>query len=318
MKMFGKRAQLLDEVYLVIFELLLLGVCGYGLLQYVDNMVDDTHFEKTYMSRDLALLTGTILSSPGNIYYAYGADTSPFNVRWADNGVEVYEDGDIMRISRTYLSDSSVALPEITVVKNRVGLAKEGARFLATPSLKRNINLLSCPGIDTRADTFAMKVAIDPGHGATDPGLINPDLGIREADLMYGIASVMTAGPFRQTFMTRGRTEDKTPEERLSLIAADSGLLISLHAGTRRGVIAYIPDRELVQHQKLACNILNSILEEFPDTAVTIAVSDDPLLYRNSGLAVQLEIGNIIKPGLLENPNLVARRIIEGIKKHYE
>ena len=74
----NKKAQT-NELYLILFQIII-AVTVYWILQsYIDSVAEDTLFEKSYLSKDLALLTNTIYSSPGEINYLYINDKVELN-----------------------------------------------------------------------------------------------------------------------------------------------------------------------------------------------------------------------------------------------
>lgn len=59
---------------------MLIAITVYWTLQsYIDSVAEDTMFEKSYLSKDLALLTDTIYSSPGEVRYLYTNDKAELN-----------------------------------------------------------------------------------------------------------------------------------------------------------------------------------------------------------------------------------------------
>lgn len=85
MKKRGKNKKFLDkkaqtnELYHILFQILI-AITVYWILQsYIDSVAKDTLFEKSYLSKDLALLTNTIYSSPGEIKYLYTNDKVGLN-----------------------------------------------------------------------------------------------------------------------------------------------------------------------------------------------------------------------------------------------
>ena len=67
------------EVFLNVFEIVLAAIVIITLLNFVQSVVNNTIFEKNYLSRDLATLTNTIYSAPGDVNYNYQEKTGKFS-----------------------------------------------------------------------------------------------------------------------------------------------------------------------------------------------------------------------------------------------
>ncbi len=65
----NKRGISIDKLFLL--ELFLAIVVSAGILYYVYSVSTDTLFEKKVITRDLSMLSNTIQSVPGNVYYEY-------------------------------------------------------------------------------------------------------------------------------------------------------------------------------------------------------------------------------------------------------
>ncbi len=90
-----KRGQT-NEIYHILIQLLI-AVTIYMILQsYIDSVAKDTLFEKSYLSKDLALLTNTIYGGPGEVKYLYVNDEvelGRFEFDFSDGKVKVGERG---------------------------------------------------------------------------------------------------------------------------------------------------------------------------------------------------------------------------------
>jgi len=77
-KTLNKKAQT-NEVYHILIQILI-AITIYWILQsYIDSVAKDTLFEKSYLSKDLALLIDTIYGGPGEIKYLYFNDKAGLN-----------------------------------------------------------------------------------------------------------------------------------------------------------------------------------------------------------------------------------------------
>lgn len=80
-------------------------------------------------------------------------------------------------------------------------------------------------------------IAIDPGHGPSDPGASGPS-GLLEADVVLGLATHLDEELRRRgakTLLLRTESEEPTPSERAARAnAADADVTISLHLNSHR------------------------------------------------------------------------------------
>ena len=65
----NKKGITLDKVFLV--EAILIVVVCVAIIVYIGNLYSDTSFDKRIIARDLAFLTDSAQSIPGNLYYEY-------------------------------------------------------------------------------------------------------------------------------------------------------------------------------------------------------------------------------------------------------
>ncbi|MBS3121441.1 hypothetical protein J4434_00975 [Candidatus Woesearchaeota archaeon] len=64
-----KRGISIDKLFLA--EAILIAIVAIGIFAYINNLSENTLFEKKVIIRDLSLLANTIQSVPGNVYYEY-------------------------------------------------------------------------------------------------------------------------------------------------------------------------------------------------------------------------------------------------------
>lgn len=90
----GKRG--VSAMYWTIIALVLIALVTVTFFAYIKDVKDDTYFQKTYVSKDLALLLNKIQSSPGNVQYHYFQEnfkTSDFDFSFDKNYVGIYAKG---------------------------------------------------------------------------------------------------------------------------------------------------------------------------------------------------------------------------------
>jgi N-acetylmuramoyl-L-alanine amidase len=129
--------------------------------------------------------------------------------------------------------------------------------------------------------------------------------------------------------LTRERNQEKSNEDRLKLIGADTDFVLSIHIGSdmdraKNYAIAYVPF-DSRESASAACYILNEIATKLPEiTAVAIIPTDKlDLLGKNTGkVALMLEIGNMQQPRdssmLYTKTFKIGDAIVDGIEAYYE
>ena len=89
----SKKAQI-NLVYHILIQVLI-AITIYWILQsYIDSVAQDTLFEKSYLSKDIALLIDAIYSGNGEIRYIYTNDKvnlNKFEFDFSDQKVKVNE-----------------------------------------------------------------------------------------------------------------------------------------------------------------------------------------------------------------------------------
>lgn len=67
----NKKGDLINSLYFILFEILLIATTTVVLLKYVDNNANGTHFEQSYLAVDNSLLLSTISHVPGDVKINY-------------------------------------------------------------------------------------------------------------------------------------------------------------------------------------------------------------------------------------------------------
>ena len=87
----NKRGISIDKLFLI--ELFLAIIVSAGMLYYVYSISNDNMFEKKVITRDLSMLSNSIQSVPGNVYYEYTPSKKKlYNIELADNMIIISEE----------------------------------------------------------------------------------------------------------------------------------------------------------------------------------------------------------------------------------
>ena len=88
----GKKAQVEHEFYYIIAQMFLIVLIAVALFTFIDDVADQTLFEKNYLSKDIALIVNSIYASPGDVSYTYPGDIKNFIIDFKPGQVYVYEE----------------------------------------------------------------------------------------------------------------------------------------------------------------------------------------------------------------------------------
>ena len=94
--LFSSKKAISHEMFLNVFELVLAAIVILALLSFVKSVVNNSIFEKNYLSRDTSILLNTIYSAPGDVSYSYKENTgkSSFILKFSPGRVEVNDASD--------------------------------------------------------------------------------------------------------------------------------------------------------------------------------------------------------------------------------
>ncbi|MFH0979060.1 MAG: N-acetylmuramoyl-L-alanine amidase [Candidatus Woesearchaeota archaeon] len=347
---FGLRASLdpTHHLYLVLFELFLVAIVFIALMSYVKSLQENTLLEKSYLSKDLALLSTAIYSSPGDVFYVY---THPkiglqrYNFIFQQGSV-IVSDASSYKISYPYGLSPKIKASSISIDKP-IGILfslSDSNLYITASTLEQTI---SCPDVETKASGDRI-VAIDPGHGV-DTRLSSPTSAsgagsvfgtLIEQDLTKNIGSALSyqlnqAGV--KTIVTSSGDSFVSMQERLSTVSRDDvSLVISLHTGNElppfNGIRAFIysSSSKSLQSEKLACLVLKQFALKFPaitsielnrlDASALEGIDNPMLVLYGDKPSVLIEIGNLqLESGLLkEQSPSIAEPIVKAIQSYYE
>jgi N-acetylmuramoyl-L-alanine amidase len=348
----GKRANIdpTHHVMLTLFELILVVLVLISLLGYVKSIEKNTLIQKSYLSKDLALLASTIYASPGNVNYVYmhpKIDLTQFRFSLDKSEVRVVEASDQIignPIYYPFAANDKIIFAGAQLANPYAILFRLAGDELRVSSSSIEESLV-CPSLETRdQDSKSRKIVIDPGHGedtregsptfGDDSG--DSNTGLREQVITLRIANSLRTflqrSNFNQVMLTRDGDYYVSQEDRMS--AAENALFISIHTGNDPteevdSVTAYInsASSNALKSQKLACLILKEFSKKFPEVKHVEIVKLEPVevpvdqrILEEDSLGVLLEISNLqLANGILGKPSPeLAEPIYNAMLKYYE
>ena len=97
---------------------------------------------------------------------------------------------------------------------------------------------------------YAVTIVLDPGHGGSDPGGVNTQKNLKEADINYKIATYLKENLEEyenvKVVLTRSKSENKTLQQRADVaFNNNANLLLSIHldsaeTGSPTGATGYV------------------------------------------------------------------------------
>ncbi|MFA6888280.1 MAG: hypothetical protein WC254_02180 [Candidatus Woesearchaeota archaeon] len=289
-----KRGQILS--YHTLIELALLIFIAAGFLYFHKSVQENTLFEKSYVSRDIALLLETVQSAPGDVVMYYSQpqfDVGKYNYDFSDNLVHVYEDTILTSVYYPYFLDLSLTAPLPVFEKPAAFVITKKSRILeigeSASLIEKKSDELTCPEYaSTKKQQLSLAVAADSDTSRIQSYIINNPL-------------IGFAKKYKES------TED-------------TSVVLILSSGTGAEINAYYSTTDDGQSEKLACILVNTIykniissvpnaLVEYPEKS-----SEETLSINPEGLAVQLVIGE----DLLSESAILNSALKTGLEEYYE
>ncbi|PIN79546.1 hypothetical protein COV16_03640 [Candidatus Woesearchaeota archaeon CG10_big_fil_rev_8_21_14_0_10_34_8] len=291
----GKKGEGEVLVLMNIIQIVLLIMIATGFYYFLTDVKENTLFEKSYASRDIALLLETAESVPGDIEVYYTEpkfDVGAYNYKFSENILRIYE-GENYLYSIYYPFFLDTQLYETFESYD----FKEPAAFVIS-KVKGNLEVKEHGSIGWEADKNIDCPAVDSTK------IIKNNLAIIiEDNSLEGIKDYFVNNP-KIVFVKKDEGENA--------IAEDTNFVLILDKQLNNKLDIEIPDDQ--QSEKLGCLIGNSILAKFPDADITIKKSTDKKLTTNKeGLAVGLIIGE----ELLQDVSGLNNAIKEGMEAYY-
>lgn len=294
--MMQKRGQLSNEV---IIEIVLLVFIAAGFFYFHMTVSKNTLFEKSYASRDIALLLETSQSVPGNIQVYYSQptfDVGKYSYSFTDNLLQIYEPGNpVSAIYYPFYLDKSL--------QNFLSTFEQPPAFLISKQKRNQKGTLEVLEHGT----------IIEERQKTLPCLPIPSAK-KEKITMVVLADAALA-KIQTDLLNNPKIDFKDIHKEESAITDRTDLVLVLSSGSGSGISFTIPATDDGQNEKLACLIANSLIKQFPDALISYPEkSNDKLLSKNpNGLAVGIMIGQDVAAD-----TEVSSALTTGLRGYYE
>jgi len=272
-----RRANILHEMYFIMFQVLIVFMVFLALMQYINNVASDLGFEKRFTAVDIGLLTTAMYYAPGTLVHTYLTPIPfpvPMDFVFAKGTIDIKEREKPLEVMFWFLADKNLEPldTELKIDSSVKGDTKKYPNFTYYKSGRQvvfdksqtNPLQIVCPVLNTTEQDpnskkiFIAKVLSKPEDYAK---LDNP---------ANRIADFIAAR--RQNVKVSGKSIISAEvNSKISAIPADSDIVIMLgDSGEKResgSLVAYIPiNNNSLRERKLACFIINDLLT--PQTSV--------------------------------------------------
>ncbi len=308
--MFNKKRGQFKLSLWTIIELMLFVIVALLFISMIRDVQDNTLFEKTYVSRDMALMANTVQSVPGDVTVYYSQpnfDIGNFSYDFTDNLVILYNPEE-----RT---GSEVKYP-----------------FFINSNLLSSLEDLETPSHLVFVKTSELfQIREDYNEDSVEQlvcGNIQATLAGQDTLVVYS-----TTNNKNEIAITDYLSSDKLSfikrSSQTTDIETNTNLVIGIeiatdNTSTTNTIKAYYPyGSNSEQSKKMACSILSELNSKF--TSLNIEINQRPIQSSNAvinkntnGMAVLLELGNdAIESDLFDDPNTLASTIQIGINNYY-
>ncbi|MFC1801152.1 hypothetical protein ACFLZB_01715 [Nanoarchaeota archaeon] len=272
-----KRGQL--ALGYLIISVLLIGVALIFFVTYAKNIKEDTLLEKTYFSRDVALVTNAVYASPGNLFVNYSslaiyadfsvlpnkASAELLNFEFGNQKVIVVEDDGKQKISYPYADDFfSGNLSGYFEKPSDLFFVSDGPNTMLVEK-KTELGKWKYPQIETKDEIWRTRnFMIGPEGNDLANYFLNQGL------------------PFKSYY-------------------SEPDIYLWIEEGESNEVTATISYQTAAKSRKLATLIINKVLENKPNAYTWINVTDSSQLKaKEAGVVLRIGSGLIKKLELEE------------------
>jgi len=281
-----KKAQT-RPIYHILFQVLI-AVTVYWILQsYIDSVAKDTMFEKSYLSKDLALLIDTIYSSPGEVDYLYTndrAELNKFEFDFDKQKVSVVEIEGKEKIKVEYPYGEDLRFPysgkKIQRV-NQIALSKTKSNLEINPNFKSKIEKIKCPDINTKLDVKKLRILIYSSEAGT------------AENIGKKLAEKLKSSFKEATYSDLDKAKAKSKD--FDLILGVKFNIDDKEKNVIKTSIYSLASEDVKEKShKLACRMINKLIDEdYPITYAYMGIYDLMPIKEKDKINVVLDLGNI-------------------------
>ena len=296
------------ELFFLIFQIILITATAVVLMTYINKLSKSTFYEKDFLTKDLALLTGTILASPGNIYYTYDLKEATPNFTFIFNNQEAIIQELIAGRQATtkfpYAGNKLLKISTLPMEKpKKIMIENSGNLLTIKEELTSNPKKLKYPYVKTEGNLAEKKISLLSGI------LNNPTTGEAYTEENSFAEAIKIRLRAQATSMTKPILAEAAVDKRFSLAQeGEANLVILFNNNTKNSFIIYIPSNPdiIKQNRKLASLVINNIEKE-KIKPIIIPIESDIQIP-----SINLDIDNkILKEYIVDINTAVAKAVEE-------
>jgi len=286
-KNFLNKKAMTNQVYHILFQILIAITVYWTLQSYIDSVAEDTMFEKSYLSKDLALLTDTIYSSPGEVRYLYTndkAELNKFEFEFSNQKVSVSEIEAEEKLEAKYPYGEDLKFPysgQLIRRINQIAFSKTKINLEIDPNFKSGIEKLKCPDINTKSDIKQISVLIH-----SEKTELTEKVGKALAEKLKS--------NFKEVVYLDIEEAKKRSKDFNLILGIDFNWDNKDRNIITASVFALDSKEAKEKSQKLACKIVNRLIEEdYLITFVKIDISEIMPIREKDKINVMFYLGNV-------------------------
>lgn len=298
MKHWTKKGQEATNLSLgTIIQIVLLITVVVAFFSYVNRVKDNSVFEQSYASRDIALLLEATQGVPGDVVLYYSQptfDVGKYSYSFTDNLLRIYEENPTTALYYPFFVDQ--------FLENQLTTFEHPAAFV----ISKEKNTL-------HVQRFG-DITIEKTNDIPCPAVASTNF---EKLSLVVLASEELLEPIQKYFIENAKVDFPSQKKSTaeSSITEETSLVLVLVLEEGSTVHAFVPLQD-IQSEKLGCFMTNSLGREFPSAILDdVTISDATILNTNVGeLAVEMHIGK----ELLDDPALVSAALQNALEEYYD
>ncbi|MBW2977600.1 hypothetical protein KY331_02025 [Candidatus Woesearchaeota archaeon] len=274
--MFNKRGGMRGAWWFMI-DLVFVVVLFFLLTTFIDNVGESTTFEKNFLARDVSLLLDSLYTAPSNVEINYPQDTFWFDFRFEENTVQVFDATQnpdpplTQRAFFPFMEDRNLLLEYQTVSPEEKAEWKKTFLQKVFPTLTRS-KPEQTPGTEVKLQFVKTTDGIAINKKLNTNKLTCPIAEVAKPTKVILMPQTGDLAQITQALSTNIENSEKAdyvPTEMPDMIIKINQKDQSLQAKIK-------PNSQ--QSRKLACLILNNLLDLNPELKPTIVPSEEPPL----------------------------------------
>ena len=290
-----KKGQMTFEQFWEMMQIVLVVALFIFSYLFISQHEKGTFIEKTYLTRDVSLLTSLSLASQGNIFYAYPKDLSQLSFEYQLKGsyIKIKAADDKIWTAYPFIKSEKQKVDDFG--KKNIGmltLNKKGNEFVLSDIPSQNMNAMNCPDIETYNKNWESE-----------------KIGIETGEKTKNIGNYLTTSKTTFAWKTDNSNDIQIALYEYNITDPnDNGAIIYINANSANSANS-------IKSQKMACYILNSLSENLPLSYSTVAIADMENMNKSSQIYKFLDNNKIALYIRYGNANITDNKLFQDYEK---